>query len=93
MKKDILISQLDGLFEKLIKECDTGISEGLLDKLKVFSEGVKWVSVKNRLDTGDTDDEFSHLRNKYQRSRSGRGRAAGKAAAGVEPPETDVSTH
>ena len=71
LSKDRLSSELDGFFTILLEEAkgssDTGAAEaapaiGFLDRLRLFSEGVRWAAVKAKVEVEDTEDEFGKLR-------------------------------
>ena len=89
-----LINDLDEFFKSLLKESRASNMEGdgqsdedgaapigFVDRLKLFSEGVKWVAVKNRLSPEDDPDEFGKLAGKYRGAGKRRGRAAPAEAA------------
>lgn len=90
IKKDTLISELDDFFKTILEECTPNVGDpedsqsapagprvGLVDRLKVFEAGVRWVAVKNKLDSGEIDDEFAKLRRGYRNGGTGsRGAAA-----------------
>jgi hypothetical protein len=90
MTKDSLSNELDTFFSSLLKEAqatpttagedqseDAPPPIGFLDRLRLFSEGVRWAGVKARVETEDTDDEFSRLR----RGTVGRARIRGRSTA------------
>ena len=54
---------------------------GFADRLKAIELGVKWVATKNKLDAGDTDDEFGRLR----RGTVGGTRGGRRASAAPRP--------
>jgi hypothetical protein len=59
---------------------------GFADRVKAIELGIKLVATKNKLDTGDADDEFSRLRRGTIRGAGGRGRA------GAAAPRTPAGT-
>jgi hypothetical protein len=89
MTKDKLSSELDGLFSSLLQlamapttrgedQTDDAQPEiGFLDRLRLFSEGVRWASVKAKVEADDVGDEFSRLR----RGTVGRARIRGRSTA------------
>lgn len=88
-----LIKELDDFFSKLLSEANAPISEGdedkspvigFSEKLRLFSEGGRWVAIKNKIDTGDTEDEFSKLR--HRSTGRPRGGGAGSAASKAGSP-------
>ena len=91
MKKDSLITRLDGLFNNLVEEVskvEPVEGEPLItftERLKVFEAGVKWAATKNRLDEEDSGDTFSKLRSRS----TGRSRRGSAAPAG--PPKGAAS--
>lgn len=38
------------------------VKVGFLDRLKAFEAAARWVGIKNKIDTGDDEDEFGKLR-------------------------------
>lgn len=74
MNKDALSNALDGLFLKLLElsEPSTNLAQdqsedapppiGFLDRLRLFSEGVRWAAVKAKVETEDATDQFGELR-------------------------------
>lgn len=71
MIDDAVTSLLEGLDKGIRGPGDNqslsdGASEasvvGFSDRLKAIELGAKWVSIKNKIDSGDTQDEFSRLR-------------------------------
>jgi hypothetical protein len=84
LSKDRLSSELDGFFTILLEEArgsgnttgeDGQPQIGFLDRLRLFSEGVRWAAVKAKVETEDTEDEFGKLRRGHIGS-TGRSRAA-----------------
>ena len=87
---DDQITKLLSSLDPTIRRSDEGqppVSEGseaepigFSERLKAIELGVKWVATKNKLDAGDTDDEFSRLRrghvNGSSRKRSSPGAAS-----------------
>ena len=62
-------------------ECPEEAKIGFADRLKAIELGVKWVATKNKLDAGDTDDEFGRLR----RGTVGGTRGGRRASAAPRP--------
>jgi len=75
---------MDAFFERLLEQTSPSMveSEGqpaeakptvaLLDQLKVFEAGTRWIHTRNRLTPEDDTDEFGKLRDGYSGSRGRR---------------------
>lgn len=81
-----LLEQVDPTIRK-VYEGEPPVSEGseaepigFSERLKAIELGVKWVATKNKLDAGDSDDEFSRLRQGHIRGAGG-GRRSGPSAS------------
>lgn len=94
LKNDSLVSVLDSYLKKLLELSDPSISAtdgdqpsgvapiGFLDRLKAFEAAARWVAIKNKIDTGDDEDEFSRLRAGHVGRTGKRGSAAASRSNG-----------
>ena len=81
MKKDQLSGKLDEFYLKLLEMADAPRPAhgedgqpkvGFVDKLKAFEAGVRWMSVKYKVDEEVEQDEFAKARDKFAgRTRGG----------------------
>ncbi len=74
MKKDELSEALDAMFLRLISAAEPDKTDGqdqpddgpppigFLDRLRLFSEGVRWAAVKSRYEDADATDQFGELK-------------------------------
>ena len=92
LSKDNLSNELDTFYLSLLKEATASITSGadqpddapppigFLDRLRLFSEGVRWAAVKAKVETEDVTDQFGQLRAGLVGGTRKRG-AAGTSAA------------
>lgn len=91
MKKSSLVSTLDEFYLTLLSESRASSVNpeggetpliGFTDRVRLFSEGVRWVAVQNKLDEEDSTDAFSRLRSRNLGRRSRRSGSGDAVAPG-----------